>query len=63
MIATIPAIRGMLCAVAGVPGRVGLPCLTLEGGVWWIIEYEDAAGALEAMYQAMLHIGRAYRGY
>jgi len=63
MNATVPAIRGMLCAIAEVPGRAGPPCLVAEGGLWWVVPYEDASGALEAMRAAMRHIRRRYYGW
>lgn len=63
MDATVPAIRGMLCALAGVPGRVGLPCLVSEGGLWWVIPYADAEGAREAMCAAFMHLRRRYYGW
>ena len=53
--ATIPASRGMLCAVAGVPGRVGLPMLE-ECGRWWVLTYDCPRHAVMALRWAALEV-------
>jgi len=53
--ATVPAVRGMLCELAGVPGRVRTPLL-LEGGALWLLTYDTPGHALMALRWAAYYV-------
>jgi hypothetical protein len=53
--ATVPAVRGMLCELCGVPGMAALPEL-LPGGDLWLLTYDTPAHAVMALRWAAWYV-------